>query len=225
MANKNNVEEPNAIDRLNDNLGAASEKIAANKKVIFWVIGGIVVVAAFVLSYLFIYRNPKINRSFEAFNAVEITAAGNDSVATAEYKKVAEKYGSTDAGQLAALSAAESYYNMGKYKEAAQMLDGVKIGEPILAANALVLEGDCYVNLKKYDEALNCFNKAIKKADKNPQIVARVLLKEANIYDAQKKYDKALECYKTIKADYPEFEPGNGVSIDAYIAREVERTK
>ena len=223
MAKKNEVEEQNAIDKLNTNLGSASEKIAENKKIIFWVVGGIAIVAAFVLSYFFIYRNPKLNKAFEAYNQVEIQAAGNDSIAAGEYKKVADKYSGTDAGELAALSAAESYYTLGKYKEAAACLEDFSTSEPVLAANAMALAGDCYVNMKQYDKALEYFKKAIGKADKNPQIVPRVLLKEANIYDEQKKYDKALECYEQIKNDYPTFEVGNGMGIDAYIARENAR--
>ena len=39
MANRNEVEEQNAIDKLNTNLSEASEKIAQNKKVIFWTVG------------------------------------------------------------------------------------------------------------------------------------------------------------------------------------------
>lgn len=223
MANNKEVEEQNAIDKLNTNLGSASEKIAQNKKVIFWAVGGIAVVAAFILSYLFIYRNPKLNKAFEAYNQVEIQAMGNDSIAAAEYKKVADKYSGTDAGDLAALNAGEVLYDQGKYQEAAKYLEQASISEPVLAANTLALTGDCYVNLKKYDQALDFYGKAISKADKNPQIVPRVLLKEANVYDEQKKYDKALECYQQIKNDYPTFQLGNGASIDAYIAREEAR--
>lgn len=223
MANKHEVEEQNAIDKLNENLGNAGEKIAQNRKVIFWVVGALAIVAAFALSYLFIYRNPRLNKAFEAYNEVEIKAQGNDSISAAEYKKVAESYGGTDAGHLAALSAAEAYYNMGKYKEAAACLDDFSTSEPVLAANALTLQGDCYVNLKQYDKALEYFGKAVKKADRNPQIAPRVLLKEANVYDAQKKYGEALKCYEEIKSGYPTFRLGNGMDIDAYIAREKAR--
>lgn len=220
---KKQEEEKTTLDKLNSNLGSASEKIAENKHIIFWIAGGIAVVAAFVLSYLFIYRNPKLNKAFEAYNQVEITAMGNDSVAAAEYKKVADNYSGTNAGELAALSAAEYYCNLGQYKEAVTYLEKFDSKEPILYSNAQVLKGDCYVNLKQYDKALEAFKKAIAKADKNPQIVPRVLLKEAAIYNAQKKYEQARGCYEEIKKDYPTFEPGNGMSIDAYIARENAR--
>lgn len=220
---KQTQQEENAIDKMNTQLTAAGNKIANNKKIIVWILGAILVVGAFTLSYLFIYRNPRIEKSFEAYNKVELQSLGNDSIAAAQYMQVADQYKGNDAGRLAALSAGEALYNEGKYEEAASYLSRFSSSDPVLNANALVLTGDCYVNLKKYDEALDTYNKAIRKADGNEQIVPRVLLKEANIYDAQKKYDKALECYMSIKNDFPTFQLGNGLGIDAYIERENAR--
>lgn len=223
MANNKNEQDESAIEKLNSNLTGASERIAQNKKAVFLTLGITVLIAAIVLCYVFFFRNPKVNRAFEAYNQVEISAAGNDSVAAVEYKKVGDKYSGTDAGKLAYLSAAESLYNTGKYKEAIECLDKFSSSETVLESNAMVLKGDCYVNLKKYDDALGCYDKAVKKAGVNEQIVPRVLLKEANIYDEQKKYDKALECYEKISKEYPMFTPGNGVTIEAYAEREKAR--
>lgn len=223
MADNKKKQEETTIDQLNTHLTSAGEKIADNKKLIYWAVGIIAVAACFTLSYLFIYRNPRLEKSFEAYNQVEITALNNDSIAAAEYKKVADTYGNTDAGNLAALSAGEALYNQGKYEEAVKYLEKFSSRDEVLNANAMVLAGDCYVNLKKYDKALEIYNKAIRNANENPQIVPRVLLKEANIYDEQKKYDKALECYKSIRDNYPKFSLGNGTSIDAYIERENAR--
>lgn len=221
MASKNENEQ-NAIDKINDNLSSASETIANNKKIIYWVLGGIVVIAGFILSYFFIYRNPHLKGAAEAYNQVEITAVGNDSIAAAEYKKVAEKYPHTPSGHLAALEAAETFYDQGKYKEALDCLDKAGVDEPILKANAIILKGDCYVNLEKYDDAIEAFKEAVNKGNKNEQIVPRALLKCALVYDHQKKYNKALECYETIKDEYPTFQLGN-TTIEAYIAREKAR--
>ncbi len=224
MASQNQQQpDENAIDKMNSQLTAASDKIANNKKIIFWGVGAILVVAAFVLSYLFIYRNPHLKDAYEAYNKVETEAMGNDSIAAVKYKEVANKYKQDKAGKLAALSAGEALYNEGKYEEAAEYLKRFSSDDDVLEANTLVLVGDCYVNLKKYDEAIDYFQKAVRKANSNPQIVPRVLLKEANVYDEQKKYDKALECYTQIKNAYPDFQLGAGVSIDAYIAREKAR--
>ena len=221
-SHKDNHQDETAIDRMNSHLTDAGTKIADNKKIILIVVGVILVVAAFVLSYLFIYKNPHVEKAFEAYNGIE-TQALNDSTAAAQYMEVADQYGSDDAGKLAALSAGEALYNEGRYEEAAKYLKKFSSNDDVLEANALVLTGDCYVNLENYDEALNYFQKAVRKANGNPQIVPRVLLKEANVYDAQGNYGKALDCYQQIKNNFPEFKLGNGMEMDAYIAREIAR--
>ena len=222
MASHKDHHDETAIDRMNSHLTDAGTKIADNKKIIFIAVGVILVVAAFVLSYLFIYKNPHVEKAFEAYNGVE-TQATNDSVAAAQYMEVADQYDSDAAGKLAALSAGEALYNQGRYEEAAQYLKKFSSKDDVLEANALVLTGDCYVNLENYDEAINYFQKAVRKANGNPQIVPRVLLKEANVYDAQGNYGKALECYQQIKENFPGFQLGNGMEMDAYIAREIAR--
>ncbi|MCH5223972.1 MAG: tetratricopeptide repeat protein [Muribaculaceae bacterium] len=216
-------EDEMAIDRVNSQLTDASKKLADNKKIILIALGVILVVAAFTMSYLFIYRNPHVEKAFDEYNQVETQPNINDSIAAEQYKAVADKYKGDTAGKLAALSAAEALYNAGNYEEAAEYLKRFSSDDDILEANALVLTGDCYVNLENYDEALSYYTKAIRKAQGNPQIVPRVLLKEANVYDAQANYGEALNCYNQIKANYPEFKLGNGMDIDAYIAREEAR--
>ncbi|MBD5207202.1 MAG: tetratricopeptide repeat protein [Bacteroidales bacterium] len=222
MASHGPEQNENAIDRLNDNLTSASQKVANNKKIIVWVLGAILIVGAFVLSYFFIYRNPHLKGASEAYNGVELKSMGNDSIATAEYKKVADKYGNTPAGHLAALEAAENYYDMGKYKEALECLDKAKMSDPVLKANATIMKGDCYVNLKQYDKAISEFKKAASQESKNEQIAPRALMKAAVVYDEKKDYAAALGCYEQIKTDFPDFQIGGG-SIDAYIEREKAR--
>ncbi len=223
MASQNQQQQDeNAIEKMNNQLTDAGMKIADNKSVITWVVTGVLVAAALVFAFIHFYHKPKNEKAFTAYNKVEMTAMGNDSVAAAQYKEVADKFGGK-AANLASLSAAEALYNEGKYEEAVKYLKKFSSKDAVLDANAIVLTGDCYVNLKKYDDAISAYQQAVRKADGNPQIVPRVLLKEANVYDEQKKYDKALECYTIIKKDYPDFRLGNGVDIDAYIARENAR--
>lgn len=212
----------------NKNMGSAAEQQEAhaswekNKKVVTWVLGIILICGAFCAGYFFIYRNPRLNKADEAFNKVELTAMGNDTVAAKEYAKAADQFSGTPAGNNAALAAAESYYTIGKYAEAAKYLENFSSDDEVLEANAKILLGDCYVNLKKYTEAISAFESAVKKADGNPQIAPRALMKEALVYDEQKKYNEALGCYETIQKDYPQFVAGN-VEIEAYIEREKAR--
>lgn len=223
MAKQNHQpEEDSTLDTLNNGIASVGRQIIVNKSAIYVAFIAIVLIAAATLCYIYFFRGPKNERAWEAYNKVELTAS-NDTVAAKEYKKVADEFGSTDAGNVAALSAAESFYNAGDYKSAAEYLQKFKTKDAVLAANAKVLLGDSYVNLKKYDEALQAYTEALRTAEGNPQIAPRVLLKEANVYDVQKKYAEAEKCYQTIKSEYPQFQLGNNVSIDAYIEREQAR--
>ena len=219
---RNKHDEELALDKVHSHLTNAGTKIASNKKGLLIILGIVLVVAAFTMSYLFIYKNPHIDKAFEEYNAVSITAT-DDSIAAEQYKEVANRYKGDTAGKLAALSAAEILYSRGDYQQAAEYLEKFSSDDPILESNALILLGDCYVNMDSFDTALSYYQKAIRKAGGNPQIVPRVLLKEANIYDAQRNFQKALECYTSIKENYPEFRFGNNLDVDAYIARENAR--
>lgn len=214
--------EETTIDNLNNTLTSAGETIAKNSKKILWITGAVIIAALLVLGYIFFISKPKEEKALAAFNNVEVQALGNDSIATASYKQVADKYTGTDGGNLAALSAGEALYDQGKYEEAAKYLANFKTSDEVMMSNVLILLGDCNVNMKKYDDALSIYDKAISTADNNPEIVPRALDKKARVYDAQKKYDLALACYETIAKEYPNYQNG-GYGAEAYAAREKAR--
>ena len=212
------------VENLDSHLTKAGQRVANNKKIIYICVGIIAVVAAFVLSYLFIYRNPRLQNSWAAYNQValkQLTQQYNDSTAAQEYQKVATNFSSTPAGNVAALSAAQAYYDVKNYQAAIKLLEKLDLSEPILQSQAMGLLGDCYVNTDKLGEALSAFDKAISIADGNPELVPGFLIKKANIYNFQKQYAKSLACYEEIKSKYPRYTiNNNGLDIDYYIERE-----
>ena len=220
---KKNHQDQNIVENLNTHLTSAGEKVANNKKVIYIGVGVVAVVAAFVLSYLFIFRNPRLENSWSAYNQVfmqqQKQELANDTAVAKAYQKVADQFESTDAGNMAALSAALAFYNTKNYDAAIKYLNKADFSEPALQTQAKTLLGDCYVNKKDYNKALDCYQNAISVADGNPEQVPFILSKEANVYDAQKQYDKALGCYEQIKSDYPDYSFSNGLTIDYYIER------
>lgn len=216
-SNDKNQTEVNAVENINEHLTMAGAKLQSNMKLITWIVAGIVIVGAFVASYFYFFHNPKIEKSWDDYSKVEIQAMGNDSIALAGYKKVVSKYGNTGAGTVASLQAGLTLYQEGKYEEAVKFLKDADIDEPVLRASTTRLIGDCYVNLKKYDTAIEWFDKAYSQADGNPELAPAILMKKANIYEEQKKYQQALDVYEQIKKEYPTFNYGLG--MDAYIAR------
>lgn len=238
MASDKNKTEKNVVENLDSHLTSAGRKLANNKKIIYICVGVIAVAAAFFLSYQFIYRNPRLNNSQAEFMKVYamqqrdyaqlgqqmgVTPEKIDSLNKAyaqQYQKVSENFSGTPAGNIAAFAAAEAYYEVKNYDAAIKLLEKLDLSEPTLMAQSRVLLGDCYVNTDKFDKAVETYNKAIKLADGNPELVPNILIKEANVYNAQNKFDKALDCYEQIKNNYPKYTFDNGNSIDFYIERE-----
>ena len=138
--NENNPqEEIRGIENLDAQLTSAGNKLADNKKIIYWATGAVVIIGALLAGYFFLYRNPNINKSFEAYNQVEIDAAGNDSVAAVKYLDVA---------------------NTNNYAEALKCFDqAISIADrnPQIVPRVLLKEANIYDAQKKYADALKCY--------------------------------------------------------------------
>lgn len=219
MAKNNEKETRTAIDDLNDTLSGAEQKFQENKSTIVWASAIIAVVVIAVLGYFYGIRQPGIEAANEAVGQADITAmTGNDSLALKQYMQVAAEYG-YDGGNRAKLEAAILLYKNGEYQKAIDYLKDYDRTESLIGASSYSLEGDCYVNLDKYDEALGCYDKAIKASDNNPFYTPFFMIKKANIYRAQKNTAKELEVYTEIKNEYPEYAGAYRVDIDKYIKR------
>ncbi len=127
----------------------------------------------------------------------------NDSIALSYYQQAAEM--GYKSGNRAGINAGIMLYRQGKYQEALDNLTESSSESSLIEAGRLSLIGDCYVNLKDYDKALDAFKKAYNAADENPQIAPFILVKQANIYRQQGHFELEYECYNTIKNEYPEY--------------------
>lgn len=217
--NQNDNNQNNAIDNLNDSLTGLGEKVHNNQKIIFIVTGILAVIVLGVLVYIYAFRDPKIQAGNEEIGQADLELAlGNDSVALHKYMEVADKH-SFDAGNRAALQAAILLYQKGDYKEALKYLDIFSANENIVGPAAYSLEGDCYVNLEDYANAVVAYKKAIDKSDNNPAYTPFFMMKLARVYRAQANYKEEAEVYAEIKKDYPLYGEQNGIDIEKYLDR------
>ena len=143
---------------------------------------------------------------------------GNDSIALAKYQQVAANH-SYDAGNLASLNAAILLYKEGKYEEAVKYLSDYSTKESVIGAAAKCLEGDCYVNLEKYQDALDCFKKAVKISDNNPAYTPAFLLKEATVLRELKDFKAEAKVYEEILNNYPAYGNQMGIDVEKYLER------
>lgn len=172
----------------------------ANSKLILGLSIFIIVVIIGILAWFFIAQNGS-RKADEAIAKADMEQ--NDSTALALYKEAAEH--GYKSGNRARLEVATRLYEQGKYEEALEYLKDASFDDHIVKAGALSLEGDCYVNLKQYSEALKVYDKAAKAADENPTIVPLILIKKANIYRNEKDYQAEYEALRQIVEEYPQF--------------------
>lgn len=221
MANKKqNVEETRtSIDDVNDTLTGLGEKVQNNPKIVVYSCVAVAAVVAVILIWVYAIRQPGINAANDALGQADMELLmGNDSIALMKYEKVAAEHG-YQAGDLAALNAAILLYQKKDYEKALGYLKDYKANESIIGAGAKSLEGDCYVNLQQYPQAVECYKKAIKLSDDNPHYTPVFMLKEATVLHEMKDYKAEAALYKEIISKYPAFESEINVNFDKYLER------
>ncbi|MBD5313365.1 MAG: tetratricopeptide repeat protein [Bacteroides sp.] len=226
MANNKPTEENRtSIDEVNDTLTGIGEKVQSNPKVVVWSCIAVTAVVALILLYVYVIRQPAQNAANNALGQADIELLmGNDSIALAKYQQVAADHGYS-AGNLANLNAAILLYKKGDYEKALSYLKDYSSSESVIGASAKSLEGDCYVNLKQYPQAIDCYKKAVKISDNNPHYTPAFLLKEATVLREQKDFKAEAAIYEQILKDYPAYGTEIGVDIKKYLERAQDAAK
>lgn len=208
-----------SIEEINDSLSSFEQKIEKNKKYIYVVLGVIVVIALVILGYVNLVRNPAIESAKEeiALADKEFTE-GNDSVAIALYRQVADNYSNAPSNR-ASLNAAIILYQEEKYEEALECLGNYDPKGTIVGPASQSLMGDCYVNLDNYDAALKAYDRAVSLTNDNPLYAPIFLMKKATVYRAQQNHAAEAEIYQTISDKYPEFAVEYNIDIEKYLVR------
>jgi len=183
------------------------------------------IVIAVLLIHQF-YITPRNNRANESlFRAEQLFQEGNfekalngdETTGALGFLAVADKFGSTKAGNLARLYAGMCYAHTGKYQEAVDMLqkfDGC--GDEMVSPAVLGTLGNCFAQLGQNEKAVETLVNAAKKADNNT-LSPQFLLQAGQIYESLGQADKALDCYKQIKENYQQ--SYLYAEVDKYIER------
>ena len=158
------------------------------------------------------------------------TAVEGDGAQFKGYKKIAETYSWTDAGNIAHMYAGLAYFNLGDYKKAIEQLESFSPkGDETVSANALAALGNAYVADKQFDNGVKYLKKAADKAD-NEALSPEYLIQAGLVLENQGKKAEANELYERVKKDYPQSRysqsvPQNGVATSPEIDKYIERTK
>ena len=234
MANNKNNETRTKIDDLNDSLTRAEQKVQDNKKTIMWVSLGVAAVIVLVLIYVYAILRPGQQAADERVGLADNKALIyelsvsqgmlSDSASTAQLQQIVATYEEAaseghDGGNRAKLMTAIYAYRAGDYQKALTMLEDYDRQDKVIGATSKSLEGDCYVNLDKLPEALDCYKEALSICDENPMIAPYFLLKQATVYRAQKNFEAEADVYQTLIDKYPVYGVEHQIDFEKYLAR------
>ncbi|MBQ5408924.1 MAG: tetratricopeptide repeat protein [Bacteroidales bacterium] len=215
MAKKKNQETRTKLEDINESLSGIEQKFEQHKKVIYWIVIAILIIALLVWGYFKFVYGPNYEKAKKDLSKAdtELLIKNDSTAALKSYEKIAKNY-SNPAGNRAKLSAATILYGQGDYKKALNYLEDYSPKGEIAGPASQALLGDCYVNNKNLDKAVSAYDKAIKLAGENKVLVASIMQKKANVLHSQKKYKEELDLYEQLETKY--MGPG---AMDAQIER------
>ncbi len=131
--------------------------------------------------------------------------------------KIISNYGGTAAGNRAHFIAGACYLHNGDFNNAIKHLKDFTTSATQVQTAAYSMLGDANAELKKNDEALDYYKKAVSVNSKDEFMTAEALYKAALFAESIGKSNDAVDFFKRIKADYPKSSHAN--EVDKYLAR------
>ena len=206
-------------------IGKAKDFWGKNNKLIMIVCGAIIVLISGYYIYQSYFKNPKETKAAEAiFKAEEyfrmdsVNLALNGDGQYMGFLKIVDKYGGTDAGNLANYYAGSCYIKLGENEKALKYLKKFSSSSKPVQARAYKLIADASADLGKNDDALSYYKKAAHHFEKDETNSADYLFMAAYFADRVMKNQKeAIELYKELKEKFPKTLQGQ--EADNYLAQ------
>jgi len=177
--------------------------------IVLYVVGGIIVIVLGVLGihkYVFAPKNIDAKEQMFAaqnyFSKDSFNLALNGDGVSMGFLDIIDQYGSTDAGKLAKYYTGISYLHIGEYDQAIKYLKKFDTDDLLLAPLTKAAIGDAWVELGKYDKAVDAYKDALS-INNNDFTTPTIKVKLALVYEAKGEVEKALTVLKEVKKDFP----------------------
>ena len=219
---KNKQEEEILVDivEVRDNFQGFYDK---NQKVIWGVLGGLVLLVGGYFIYTQLYLEPRqkeaMTQMYQAQKQFEqdsfAKALTNPGALYPGFLDIQDRYKGTKAANLASYYAGVSYLNLGKYEAAIDYLKSYKPTNPEMTIMKNGAMGDAYAELQDFGQAMSNYQKA---ANSNNDFLTPYYLKKVGmLHERNGNAADAAKVYSTIKEDYPQSNEAR--DIDKFLAR------
>lgn len=192
-----------------------------------YVLGAVGLIAVIIVAVI-LYNNSMEQSSVEANTALSRTIPIYESGSYQEaidgrpgtnvlgLKKIADEYDGTEAGEIAKMYLANSYYFLGDYESAINAYDDYDGDIELFSASSMAGKAASYEALNNYDQAASNFKNAYSVSDTNPSNPDYMLSAGINFIKAGDK-ENARETLENLKKQYES--SSAAIEADKYIAQ------
>ena len=192
---------------LAEKVEGAEHWIEQNPKIVFGILGVIVLIAGGYFGFRYWSGNQDEQAQKEMFMAVRYFEADSLDLAmngdgnNFGFKQIIEDYSMTDAGNLANFYAGVICMKQQKPQLAVYYFEDFKSNDELVQARAYSLMGDAYMEQKMFTEAAGYYNKA---ADHKPNkyFTPTYLMKAGLALEKAKENEKAIKTYQRVIDEY-----------------------
>ncbi|AWV99725.1 tetratricopeptide repeat protein [Arcticibacterium luteifluviistationis] len=205
---KSGIEILESAEALQQEFNKAESFFDSNKKVLGIIGGAILIIALGIFGYNYWMKQQNAETQTAMFDSVYYFEADSLDLAlqgtggNAGLLEVAEKYGSTAAGNLAKYYVGVAYMKQGKFDDAITYLKDFSSSDLIVQGKTYALIGDAYMEKENAEEAISFYQKA---ADYNPnkEMTPNYLMKLATAFETSGNTSGAMEAYSELIEKYP----------------------
>lgn len=222
MADKNNEQESHhdeqVIAKAKDFWSKYNKPLVIASTIIILAVGGYYIYQSFVKKPKELKAADVIFKAEEYYRMDSVNQALNGDGQNWGFLKVIDKYGGTDAGNLASFYAGSCYIRLNENEKAIKYLKKFSGDSKPIQARAYKLLGDAYADLGKNSDALSYYKKAAAHFEKDEANSADYLFTAAYFADRIVKDSKeAIALYKELKEKFPKTQ--QAADADNYLAQ------
>jgi len=199
------LENPEA---LSERLSRTEELFEKNKNLVFGIGGAIALLIVVIFYWQFNKQQRNQSAQEEMFQAVYYFEEGNfdqalngDGIAMG-FMDIIDRYGNTEAGNLARYYAGIIHMRQRNFQRAVDLLDDFSTSDYLVAPRGMALLGDAYMELGNYTKAASEYERAAR-TNANRWMSPGYWMKAALAYENAGNNPKAIDAYTRIIEDYP----------------------
>jgi tetratricopeptide (TPR) repeat protein len=183
---------------------------------------GLIAIVLAVPGYMY-YQQQQTQRANEMLGEIlpvyeqgNYEQALNGSGQRAGLLTIADEYGNTSPGNLAAFYAANALYEQEEYDRALQYYQQFEKGNDFIGASAYAAEAAIYENRGDLQNAAEHYEQAAAQYQ-NKLTAPRYLIEAGQAYEQVGNYEAAERMYRRVQEEYPDSDQAE--EVDRYLAR------